>query len=402
MDFPLETPRLRIYPLAPPQLRKLIESTASMEMDLGLDASGTELDAHTREAMTFLCELAEKTPGAYPWITNWQIVLKERSITVGSACFMNVPDENGEVEVGYGVHPEFRNSGFMSEALAAIAGWALTSGGAGTVTAMTEPDNPASRRVLEKCGFIPCGLSRFVKPSDRHHARAGAAAAALLAAGSPEAAEHLKRFFKTGKGQYGEGDRFLGLKNPQTRLIAKAFRRLPPTEAAELVRSEFHEIRLCGLLILKEHYRRGDAAERNRIFEIYSELSGSYVNNWDLVDLSAPDIAGEHALTFGAEVLERFAASPLLWRQRIAVVGSMTLIRRGEFAETFALVERFLNHRHDLMHKACGWMLREIGKRDRASLTSFLEKNRASMPRTMLRYAIERYPEPERKALLKR
>ncbi|MEA4863574.1 MAG: GNAT family N-acetyltransferase [Victivallaceae bacterium] len=402
MELRLETPRLRVFPLTTAQLEKLIESTPALEKELGLAASGTELDTHTREAMASLLELAAGTPDAAPWITNWQIVLKERNITIGSACFMSVPDENGEVEIGYGIHPEFHGCGYMSEALNAIAQWALDVGGAATVTAETEPDNPASRRVLSKCGFIPCGPTRFVKPSPGRGLRSGAVVAALKASGSAEKAVLQQRFFKTGKGQYGEGDRFIGVKNPDVRLIAKTFRRLPPPEAAELVRNEFHEIRLCGLLIMAAHYRRGGDEERNRIFELYSELSGSYVNNWDLVDLSAPDIAGEHALTFGAEVLERFAGSPLLWRQRIAVVGSLTLIRHGEFAETFALAERFLKHRHDLMHKACGWMLREIGKRDRAALTVFLMKHRSAMPRTMLRYAIEHYPEPERKALLGR
>lgn len=402
MAIMIETPRLLIFPLTLPQLEKLISEPAALEAELVLATSGAELNAHTREAMAGLLELAEKTRNSWPWMTNWQIVLKERNLGVGSACFMSVPDENGETEIGYGVRPEFRKLGIMSEALEALVKWALTSGGAGTVTAMTDPDNSASRRVLEKCGFIPCGSSRFVRTSTVNPLRAGAAAAAMLAAASPEAAEHLKGFFKTGKGQYGEGDRFLGIRNPQTRLAAKEFRRLPLAEAELLARNEFHEIRLCGLLIMTNHFLRGGDAARAEIFERYWQLSASHVNNWDLVDLSAPDIAGETALTHGPEVLEKFAASPLLWRQRIAVVGSIALIRSRRFDTTFSLAERFLNHRHDLMHKACGWMLREIGKRDRAALTAFLASHRTAMPRTMLRYAIEHYPEPERKALLAR
>ena len=226
---------------------------------------------------------------------------------------------------------------------------------------------------------------------------------AMLAQASPADAEILRRFFKTGPGQYGEGDKFLGIRNPTTRRTAKAFRDLPADEAVRAARSPWHEIRLCSLLILANRYGRKNTseAERDGIFERYAELARQgFVNNWDLVDLTAPDIAGAYAFTHGTETLERFAASGKLWEERIAVLSMFPFIRAGQAGIPFRMVDRFLAHPHDLMHKACGWMLREIGKRDRAALTAYLRKNKACMSRTTLRYAIEHYPEPERKAFL--
>ena len=226
---------------------------------------------------------------------------------------------------------------------------------------------------------------------------------AMLAQANPADAEILMRFFKTGPGQYGEGDKFLGCKNPVTRRTAKAFRTLPVREAVRAAHSEWHEIRLCALLILVDKYqsRKTDDKERTDIFEQYAELArDGFVNNWDLVDLTAPGITGAYAFEHGVDTLERFAASGHLWEERIAVLSMFPFIRADRLDEPFRMVDRFLPHPHDLMHKACGWMLREIGKRDRAALTSYLEKNKAVMARTTLRYAIEHYPEPERKAFL--
>ena len=226
---------------------------------------------------------------------------------------------------------------------------------------------------------------------------------AMLAQANPADAEILMHFFKTGPGQYGEGDRFLGCKNPVTRRTAKAFRDLPVREAVRAAHSEWHEIRLCALLILLGHYESKKTGEKERavIFEHYAELARhGYVNNWDLVDLTAPGITGAYAFEHGADTLERFLSSGHLWEERIAVLSMFPFIRANQLDIPFRMVDRFLAHQHDLMHKACGWMLREIGKRDRAALTAYLEKNKAVMARTTLRYAIEHYPEPERKAFL--
>jgi 3-methyladenine DNA glycosylase AlkD len=225
----------------------------------------------------------------------------------------------------------------------------------------------------------------------------------MLAQANPADAEILQRFFKTGPGQYGEGDRFLGCKNPVTRRTAKAFRDLPVREAVRAAHSEWHEVRLCALLILLGRYESKKTGEKERatIFKHYAELARhGYVNNWDLVDLTAPGITGAYAFEHGADTLERFAASGHLWEERIAVLSMFPFIRANQLEIPFRMVDRFLPHPHDLMHKSCGWMLREIGKRDRAALTAYLEKNKASMSRTTLRYAIEHYPESERKAFL--
>ena len=228
---------------------------------------------------------------------------------------------------------------------------------------------------------------------------------AMLAQANPADAKILMSFFKTGKGQYGEGDKFLGCKNPVTRRTAKAFRDLPVREAVRAARSEWHEIRLCALLILADKYQSKKSNDKDRaaIFEHYANLArGGFVNNWDLVDLTAPGITGAYAFEHGADTLERFAASGHLWEERIAVLSMFPFIRANRLEIPFRTVDRFLAHPHDLMHKACGWMLREIGKRDRAALTTYLEQNKARMSRTTLRYAIEHYPEPERKAFLAR
>ncbi len=157
----LETPRLKIIPLELCQLELLLAGTPQMEAALGLAASGNELDEHTREAMAYLYDLALKTPAAFPWITNWQIVLKDRNVAVGSLCFLNVPDAAGEVEVGYGIHPEFRGRGLMTEALQCVADWALAQPAVKRVLAESEPENAASHRVLDKSGFRPVSATHW-------------------------------------------------------------------------------------------------------------------------------------------------------------------------------------------------------------------------------------------------
>ena len=228
---------------------------------------------------------------------------------------------------------------------------------------------------------------------------------AMIVQANPADAAVLQSFFKTGKGQYAEGDKFLGVRNPSTRRTAKEFANLPIEEAAKTARSKWHELRLCSLLILANKYQHKSTPEPARadIFRIYTRLAQEgFVNNWDLVDLTAPDITGAYAFAHGVNELEVFAASGMLWQERIAVLSMFPFIRAGEQDIPFRMVTRFLGHRHDLMHKACGWMLREIGKRDREALTAYLNTHKAKMPRTALRYAIEHYPEPERKAFLAR
>ena len=228
---------------------------------------------------------------------------------------------------------------------------------------------------------------------------------AMLAQANPADAAVLQYFFKTGKGQYAEGDRFLGVRNPSTRRTAKAFANLPIEEAAKTARSKWHELRLCSLLIMANKYQHKSTPgpAREAIFRIYTRLAQEgFVNNWDLVDLTAPDVTGAYALAHGVDELEIFATSGMLWQERIAVLSMFPFIRAGEQDIPFRMVTRFLGHPHDLMHKACGWMLREIGKRDRKALTAYLNRYKAQMPRTALRYAIEHYPEPERKAFLAR
>ena len=173
------------------------------------------------------------------------------------------------------------------------------------------------------------------------------------------------------------------------------------SETTKLLKNKYHEIRLCSLLIMVEHYSKGDNATRELILETYLGNT-RYVNNWDLVDLSAPGIVGMAMLNNAGDTLDTLAGSRCLWDQRIAMVATLTLIRHGSFEATLRLAERFLSHTHDLMHKATGWMLREVGKRDRAVLTEFLLEHKSVMPRTMLRYAIEHYPEEQRQEFLKK
>jgi 3-methyladenine DNA glycosylase AlkD len=217
----------------------------------------------------------------------------------------------------------------------------------------------------------------------------------------PVKREYLPRFFKTGKGGYGEGDRFLGVVVPNTRLVAKRHKDDPLEVVAELLQSPWHECRLCALLMLVERFKKRNEAERRQIVDLYLAHTAS-INNWDLVDLSAPGLIGVYLADKPRALLYRLVESPLLWEQRIAIVSTYTLIKRGDYLDTIALAERLLSHRHDLMHKSVGWMLREVGKRDKELLLQFLEKHSTEMPRTMLRYAIEKFPEEERQWWLRR
>ena len=219
--------------------------------------------------------------------------------------------------------------------------------------------------------------------------------AELDGAGDPQRAQHLQRFFRTGPGEYGEGDRFLGLRVPEVRAIARRHRELPLPDLADVLASRWHEHRQAALFVLADRYRRAEPAEREAITAFYLDHLDA-VNSWDLVDGSAPHILGAHLLDRDRAVLYELAASGHLWRQRVAVLATFAFIRAGQFQDTLRLAELLRDHPHDLIHKAVGWMLREIGKRDRAAEERFLDRHAARMPRTMLRYAIEKF-EPERR-----
>lgn len=226
--------------------------------------------------------------------------------------------------------------------------------------------------------------------------------AALAAVATPAKAAASQRFFKTGKGQYGEDDRFLGVTVPEQRKIARAFAALPLPELSKLLRSALHEERLTGLFILVRRYQKGDAAAKQEAFDFYLRHLGG-VNNWDLVDSSAPYIVGGHLLDRDRALLYRLAKSEKLWERRVAMISTLAFVAEGEHRDAFALAEALLGDEHDLMHKAVGWVLREVGKRvDPALLRGFLEKHAAQMPRTALRYAIEHFGPAERKAWLAR
>ena len=230
--------------------------------------------------------------------------------------------------------------------------------------------------------------------------------------------EHLMRFFKTGKGEYGEGDQFLGLKVPQTRGIVKEARLLASLdEIQKLLLSEWHEVRLAGLLLIVEEMKanlpkrkdndealRLKAKRRKEITEFYLR-NARYANNWDLVDLSCEYVIGpfiRYSDSLDYEILYRLAESNNLWEQRIAIVTTLDFIRNGIFEPTLHLADKLISHPHDLIHKAIGWTLREIGKRDEKTLLDYLEVNYSKLPRTALRYAIEKLPEQERQYWLKR
>jgi len=222
----------------------------------------------------------------------------------------------------------------------------------------------------------------------------------LEAMGDPERAAVFRRFFKTGPGEYGEGDRFVGLCVPEIRRLAREYRVLPFPEVARLLRDSIHEARLLALHILIGAYAKGDDALRERIYGLYLR-NIQFINNWDLVDASAEHIVGLHLRDRSRAPLYALAVSDLLWDRRIAVMATFHYIKRGEFAETMGIAERLLADREDLIHKAVGWMLREIGKRDRSAEEGFLRDHYRNMPRTMLRYAIEKFPEPLRQAYLR-
>lgn len=210
----------------------------------------------------------------------------------------------------------------------------------------------------------------------------------------------LRRFFKTGPGEYGEGDQFWGLTVPEVRALVKSFPPISLSVADDLLASPIHEARFFALAALVLSYARGNRETRQSIFDFYLSHSPR-INNWDLVDLSAPGIVGKHLPPGkGRRILGTLLKSTLLWDRRIAMISTLEHIRQGNLENTFWLAEKLLADPEDLMHKATGWMLREAGKRDEDALTAFLRLHVSRMPRTMLRYAIERFEPGKRKAWL--
>jgi 3-methyladenine DNA glycosylase AlkD len=216
---------------------------------------------------------------------------------------------------------------------------------------------------------------------------------------NPTIAEHSLRFFKTGPGQYGEGDRFLGLRVPELRRLTRKYSKLDDAVALEMLKSDWHEERLLALMLMVYAHERADDARKKKIHQAYL-TNTQYVNNWDLVDSSAQGLVGSHVTAENFKLLERLARSKNLWERRIAIVATQWHIRQGEPGPTLRIAELLLHDREDLIHKAVGWMLREVGKRDQGVLNVFLRAHSREMPRTMLRYAIERHPEPLRQKFL--
>jgi 3-methyladenine DNA glycosylase AlkD len=221
----------------------------------------------------------------------------------------------------------------------------------------------------------------------------------LSSLGDSEKAKTLQRFFKTGPGEYGEGDVFLGVVVPNQRRVARKFRDLPLAEVRALLTSVVHEHRLTALLILIEQFQKSGPEVQKTLVEFYLENTKS-INNWDLVDLSAPKILGVYLLGRDRSILERLAKSESLWEKRIAILATYAFIKENQFQDTLKLAKTLLQDPHDLIHKAVGWMLREVGKRDQASEERFLDRHAGEMPRTMLRYAIERFGEEKRRFYL--
>lgn len=218
---------------------------------------------------------------------------------------------------------------------------------------------------------------------------------------NPQKAKILSRFFKTGKGEYGEGDLFLEITVPQTRSIAKKYTNLDQKDIEKLLSSKTHEHRLIALLILIENYKKANIEHKKSIFNFYVKNT-KFINNWDLVDLSASHIVGNFLLDKDKSILSDLAKSSNLWEKRIAIISTFAFIRLNKFEHTLKISEILMHDNHDLIHKAVGWMLREVGKRNKEVEEKFLNQHYKKMPRTMLRYAVEKFDNNERKKYLER
>lgn len=223
----------------------------------------------------------------------------------------------------------------------------------------------------------------------------------LFALGSPEKAAFLSRFFKTGAGQYGEGDQFLGITMPEIRNTVAKYSSLTLADWQTLLHSPFHEFRMAALIGLMKRFQKSknDTSTQQLIFDIYLN-NLDYINNWDLVDVTCRDIVGAFLLKKDRSILYDLAQRSHLWAQRTSIVSTWYFIKHNQYSDTLKLAQLLLTHKHDLIHKAVGWMLREVGKRDELALEEFLDTYTPQMPRTALRYAIERFPESKRKYYL--
>lgn len=223
----------------------------------------------------------------------------------------------------------------------------------------------------------------------------------LMSVANLERSEILQRFFKTKKGEYGEGDIFVGIYVPNIREIARKYNKLYIEDIEELLYSKIHEERLCALLILVNQFEKGNDKDKKKIFNFYLKNT-KQINNWDLVDLSAPKIVGEYLLNSTKDVLYKFAESDNLWKKRISIISTFAFIKRGDLDDTFRISKILLKDKNDLIQKAVGWMLREAGKRKLGVLEDFLSKNHKNISRTTLRYAIEKFSESKRQFWLKK
>ncbi|HPI77348.1 MAG TPA: DNA alkylation repair protein [bacterium] len=221
----------------------------------------------------------------------------------------------------------------------------------------------------------------------------------LESLGDPDMASHSQSFFKTGPGEYGEGDLFRGIRVPRIRAIAKKFNYISITQATELLSSEYHEDRFAALCILIDIYTKSDIKIKKLVYQTYMQ-NMKHINNWDLVDVSAPNIVGNFLIDKDRKPLFKLAKSKDLWERRVSIVSTFAFIRRSDLSDTYAIAEILLHDSEDLIHKATGWMLREAGKRDIESEELFLKKHCATMPRTMMRYAIEKFSQSKREMIL--
>ena len=221
----------------------------------------------------------------------------------------------------------------------------------------------------------------------------------LRAQANPAIAEHSARFFKTGPGEYAEGDKFLGIRVPVLRAHVRHFATASLGDVLTVLRSQYHEERLFALLVLVRQYENADSKTKAKIVEAYLHNT-YYINNWDLVDSSAHKILGPYLFDRDRKLLLELATSDSLWERRIAIIATLYFIKHEQYSDTLAVARLLLNDKHDLIHKAVGWMLREVGKRDRAVEEAFLQDHYRTMPRTMLRYAIEHFSTPDRQAYL--
>jgi 3-methyladenine DNA glycosylase AlkD len=225
--------------------------------------------------------------------------------------------------------------------------------------------------------------------------------AELYALKNNEKAKGVARFFKCGKGEYGEGDLFLGITVPRLRRIAKKYQNLPLPEVRKLIENKYHEVRLVGFLMLVSLFEKADRGTQKAIYSFYI-MERKWINNWDLVDITTPKIIGVYLLENKAQrkILYRFIKSKNVWERRMAVLATFAFLKEGDFKDALCVGENLLSDKHDLIHKAVGWMLREVGKRDRIVLEMFLTSHISRMPRTTLRYAIERFSQTQRKKYL--